>query len=221
MPAIVKMSQLSETGFKPSSGQDIYAEAQRYFAGEARVNYALKQLVADLQNHCIDYAIIGAVALFAHGYERLTDNINLLLTVEGLDKFRKELLGRGPWGACGYDQTASRKEVTSYPYGVKIKIVTTGDYPGDGKPKPVSIPEPTAALTEINGVKFVTFEKLIELKLASGMTAPHRLKDLADVQELIKIRGLEPEFAERLDPYVRGKFVELAEAVKQSPKDEG
>ncbi len=98
--------------------------------------------------------------------------------------------------------------------------MTTGEYPGDGKPKPVSIPEPSAASTEINGVRFVTLEKLIELKLASGMTAPHRLKDLADVQELIKIRGLQPEFAERLDPYVREKFVELAEAVKQSPKDD-
>jgi hypothetical protein len=43
-------------------------------------------------------------------------------------------------------------------------------------------------------------EKLIELKLASGMTAPDRLKDLADVQELIKIRGLSRDFAEKLDP---------------------
>jgi hypothetical protein len=98
--------------------------------------------------------------------------------------------------------------------------MTTGEYPGDGKPKPVSIPEPSAASVEIDGVRFATLEKLIELKLASGMTAPHRLKDLADVQELIKIRGLQPEFAERLDPYVREKFVELAETVKQSPRDE-
>jgi hypothetical protein len=41
------------------------------------------------------------------------------------------------------------------------------------------------------------------------------LKDLADVQELIKVRGLTNEFAERLDPYVRGKFLELFEAVRQ------
>ena len=31
----------------------------------------------------------------------------------------------------------------------------------------------------------LSLPKLIELKLASGMTAPGRLKDLADVQELI------------------------------------
>ena len=97
--------------------------------------------------------------------------------------------------------------------------MTTGEYPGDGQPKPVAMPEPILASIEIDGVQFVTLEKLIELKLASGMTAPHRLKDLADVQKLIKIRGLQPEFSEQLDPYVRDKFVELAAAVKQSPKD--
>ena len=44
---------------------------------------------------------------------------------------------------------------------------------------------------------------LIELKLASGMTAPHRLKDLADVQELIRAARLPRELADELDPYVR------------------
>ena len=100
-----------------------------------------------------------------------------------------------------------------------MDVMTTGEFPGDGKPKPVSFPDPSAASTEIDGVRFVTLEKLIELKLASGMTAPHRLKDLADVQELIKIRGLRAEFSEQLDPYVREKFLQLYETVEQAPKD--
>ena len=41
------------------------------------------------------------------------------------------------------------------------------------------------------------------------MTAPDRLKDLADVQELIKIRSLDGEFADKLNPYVREKYLEL------------
>jgi len=53
------------------------------------------------------------------------------------------------------------------------------------------------------------------LKLASGMTAPDRLKDLADVQELIKIRHLSREFAENLNPYVRAKYLELLEGVER------
>jgi hypothetical protein len=43
----------------------------------------------------------------------------------------------------------------------------------------------------IDGIKTVILEKLIELKLASGMTAADRLKDLADVQELIKTKSLD------------------------------
>ena len=47
------------------------------------------------------------------------------------------------------------------------------------------------------------------------MTAPDRLKDLADVQELIKIRHLSREFVENLNPYVRAKYLELLEAVER------
>lgn len=195
---------------------DRYDEARRYFMGEGRLNKSLARVVGDLTQHGIDYMVIGAVALLAHGFPRLTEDIDLVLTKEGLESFHRELIGMDYIPAF----PGARKRLRSTTDGVIIEIMTTGEYPGDGKPKPVSIPEPLTASTEIDGVRFVTFEKLIELKLASGMTAPYRLKDLADVQELIKIRGLQPEFAERLDPYVREEFVKLAEAVKQSPKDE-
>ena len=46
------------------------------------------------------------------------------------------------------------------------------------------------------------------------MTSPHRLKDLADVQELIKIKNLTINFAEKLNPFVREKFLELQKAVE-------
>ena len=56
-------------------------------------------------------------------------------------------------------------------------------------------------------------ERWIELKLASGMVAPHRLKDLADVQELIRAARLPSTMAADLDPWVRDKFLELWNAV--------
>lgn len=43
----------------------------------------------------------------------------------------------------------------------------------------------------------------------SGMTNPHRLKDLADVQELTKALQLPIDFADQLDPYVQQKFRDL------------
>jgi hypothetical protein len=183
--------------------------------GQGSLNNTLAQLTSDLKEHGIDYMVIGAVALLAHGYPRFTEDIDLVLTPEGLEVFHRELIGLGYVPAF----PGAKKRLRSTRDGVTIEVMTTGEYPGDGKPKPVSIPEPSTASTEIDGIQIVTFEKLIELKLASGMTAPHRLKDLADVQELIKIRRLRSKFVERLDPYVRGKFLELYETVKQSPKD--
>ena len=50
---------------------------------------------------------------------------------------------------------------------------------------------------------------MLELKLASGMSAPHRLKDLADVIETIRALFLPRETGAQLDPSVRAKFDEL------------
>jgi len=59
-------------------------------------------------------------------------------------------------------------------------------------------------------------ERLIDLKLASGMSAAHRLKDIADVLELIKHAKLARDVGERLDASVRAKYFELWEAAQTS-----
>lgn len=191
---------------------EIYAEGQRYFMGQGTLNNTLLRLTADLKEHGIDYMVIGAVALLAHGYPRFTEDIDLVLTPEGLSTFHRELVSRAYVPAF----PDARKKLRSTQDGVSIEVMTTGEYPGDGKPKPVSIPDPSSASTEIDGVCFVTLEKLVELKLASGMTAPHRLKDLADVQELIKVLGLDSSFATHLHPYVRDEYLKLCDAVEKS-----
>ena len=198
------------------SVSETYEEGLRYFMGSGNVNQTLKRLASDLKSHNIDYVVIGAVALLAHGYHRFSEDIDLVMTREGLEKFHRELIGLGY--APAFPQ--ARKRLRATEQGVSIDVMLAGEFPGDGKPKPVTVPDPKTAAVEIEGVRFVTLEKLIEFKLASGMTAPDRLKDLADVQELIKVRTLPDEFAERLDPYVRAKFLELCETVKQMPNRE-
>jgi hypothetical protein len=191
------------------SVSETFAEGQRYFIGEGTLNNALERLSQDLRDNNIDYMVIGAIALLAHGYPRFTEDIDLVMTGEGLEKFHQELVG------LRYVPSFpnARKRLRSTADNVSIEVMLSGEYPGDGKPKPVSMPVPSTASQEIDGIKFVTLEKLIELKLASGISAPDRLKDLADVQELIKLRKLDSTFAENLDPYVKGKFLELEAAV--------
>jgi hypothetical protein len=205
---------------EPRSIREAYAEGLRYFMGEGQLNNALARLCADLEQHEIDYMVIGAVALLAYGYPRFTEDIDLVLTTEGLEKFHRELIGPGYLPAFpGAKKRLRAVAAASGGGGVSIEVLTAGDYPGDGKPKPVSFPVPANASVEIDGVRIVTLEKLIELKLASGMTAPDRLKDLADVQELIKARGLSSGLAERLNPYVREKYLQLCEGVEQARQD--
>ncbi len=189
-----------------------YQEGLRFFMGEGTLNETLRRVAKDLESSGIDYSVIGAVALNQHGYRRFTEDIDLLLTRDGLEKFQNELVGLGYRPAF---EGATKKFRTTQE-NVTIEIITAGEFPGDGKPKAVVFPHPNEHQIEIEGIKTLTLEKLIELKLASGMTAPHRLKDLADVQELIKIKNLSADFVEKLDPYVREKFLELQSAVEKS-----
>ncbi len=62
---------------------------------------------------------------------------------------------------------------------------------------------------EREGIRVVTLEKLIELKLASGISAPHRLRDLADVQDLIVRLELPLAFSDRLNPWVQTTYRDL------------
>jgi hypothetical protein len=195
-----------------SSPVSAYQEGLRFFMGEGMLNETLRRVAKDLESHAIDYSVIGAIALNQHGYRRFTEDIDLLLTREGLEKFQKELIGLGYRPAF----EGATKKFRTTEENVTVEIITAGEFPGDGKPKPVCFPNPNENQTEIEGIKTLTLEKLIELKLASGMTAPHRLKDLADVQELIKIKNLSADFTEKLNPFVREKFWELQKAVAEA-----
>ena len=95
-------------------------------------------------------------------------------------------------------------------HNVNIDVLLTGDYPGDGQPKPVSCPDP-AVVAELDeeGIPILSLPALIELKLASGMTAPDRPRDLDDVIQLVRANSLPREYSEKLNPYVRDKYDEL------------
>ena len=179
-------------------------EAEAYFMGEGGVRSAAAAIAERLTAAGIDYAIAGAIALGEHGFKRLTVDVDVLLRREGLERFKAEWLGRGY-----VEVRPGGKAVRDTINNVKIDFLLTGDFPGDGKPKPVAFPDPREAAIAGEKYRVVSLPRLVEMKLASGMTAPHRLQDLADVLRLIRAAALPREFAAQIDPYVRGKFEEL------------
>ena len=180
-------------------------EASAHFAGKSGVFQTLLNLARRLDEEGIPYAVIGGMALGRHGLARMTEDVDVLMTADGLAAFQARCVGKGYTSAFA----GARKTFRDTETQVRIEIITTGEYPGDGKPKPVAFPNPTEASVDVEGVRVVTLEKLIELKLASGMSAPHRLRDLADVQDLIGALGLPVDLAERLDESVRGEYHRL------------
>ena len=182
--------------------------------GLDEVHHALRRLTATLEADGIPYAIVGAMALNAHGYRRVTTDVDVLLTRAGLALFKERHLGRG-W----VERFPGSKGLRDTEGGVKIDVLIAGDYPGDGKPKSVRFPDPSVAVLG-DGFRVLAVRDLVELKLASGMTNPDRLKDLADVQELIRHASLDVALANELDPMVREKFVEIWNATRRGPVED-
>ena len=175
---------------------------------------AARDIATRLSDLGIDYAIAGALCLGAHGVVRATENVDVLVTRAGLDRFKAEWLGRGytnlrPGG----------KAVRDTSNGVKIDFLIAGDFPGDGRPKQVDFPQPAAVRVPAGGFQIVALPRFVELKLASGITAPHRLQDLADVLRLIEAKGLDRAFARELNPYVGAKCDELWLAAQHPEED--
>ena len=190
------------------------AEISMQFDKAGPVYRTLDKVSRRLDALNLPYVTVGGMALSLHGFIRATDDVDLLVTADTLAAIHDKLEGLG-W----VPPFAGSKNLRDAETGVKIEFFITGEYPGDGKPKAVSFPDPADVAVEIGGVKCISLPALVQLKLASG-TVAWRLKDLADVQEVIRILALPESFASGIDPSVRDKFLELWHAVQSAPRDE-
>lgn len=180
------------------------SEGSRFFEGGSRVQEALAKITRRLKDLGVPYCVVGGMALFQHGYRRFTEDVDILVTKEGLKKIHEKLSG------LGYLPPFHRsKNLRDVELGVRIEFLIAGEYPGDGRPKPVAFPDPADAGVDQEGIKYLDLPRLLELKLASGMTAPDRMKDLADAFELIKLTDSPRDFGELLSPFVQAKYDEL------------
>jgi hypothetical protein len=188
-------------------------EGSMHFEKASAVQQALNRIARELERLGVPYAIAGGMALFFHGYRRFTDDVDILVTRDSLKVIHDNLEGRGYLPP--FEGSKNLRDTIA---GVKVEFIVTGDYPGDGKPKPVAFPNPSEVSVEIEGCRFLSLEKLIELKLASGLTNPLRGQDIIDVQKLIEVVGLDEEFATKLNPFVRDKFLDLVRLIRANPQ---
>ncbi|HEY5313229.1 MAG TPA: hypothetical protein VIK18_11950 [Pirellulales bacterium] len=204
---------LTYEGLLASDPRWALSEGSLFFEGKGAVQESLRRIAGRLNELGIPYAIVGGMALFQHGYRRFTEDIDILVTRGALKSIHAALDGRGY--VRPFERSKNLRDAESR---VKIEFLVSGEYPGDGKPQPVKFPDPESLTVDRDGIKVLDLARLIELKLASGLTGSDRLKDLADVQELIKLLDLPQELGMELDESVREKYRELWDAVHRRKK---
>jgi hypothetical protein len=126
------------------------SEGSRFFEDKSAVQDALRKITRRLNELEIPYAIVGGMALFHHGYRRFTEDVDLLVTRQSLKQIHEKLDG-----LCYVPPFPFARNPRDVESGVKIEFLITGDFPGDGKPKPVAFPDPVDAGFESDGGRYL------------------------------------------------------------------
>lgn len=181
-----------------------------FFQGSDPVHQTMNRIAAELENANIPYAVVGGMAVNAHRHRRTTDDLDILLTPEGLAAFRQHFIGHS------FDTIPGRsRRFVDRGNAVTLDILVTGMFPGSGKPGPIAYPDPRTICERIENVEVVNLPTLLELKLAA-----RRYQDFADVVALIRIHQLEEAFADRLHPSVRSDYIECLEEKRREDEYE-
>jgi hypothetical protein len=149
--------------------------------------------VARLLRDRVDAVVLGGVAVFLHGYERSTTDLDLYTLDRPLTYAQLESAG-AKWSL------AKREHVLD---GVRIHTVT-----------PEDAGHVVEATLIIQGVRLVGLGDLIAIKMICGLNDAGRMKHIADVQELIRAVPLDKRFASKLRSELRAPFKDPVDGVR-------
>ncbi len=181
-----------------------------FFKGRDPVHQTMRRVVKQLEKSKIPYAVVGGMAVFAQGYRRTTDDLDILLTRAGLATFRSVFEAKGYKTVAGHP-----KRFIDPVNGVTFDILITGLFPGTGKPGPISYTDPAEVSETIEKIRVVDLPTLIQLKLAAG-----RYQDFADVVSLIRVHHLDESFQAKLHPAVHRDYTECLDECRREEEYE-
>lgn len=151
----------------------------------------------------ISYSICGGVAVCLHGYQRNTVDLDVVIRSDDTEAVRAALSDAG----LVWDEANAEFRT---PAGIAVQFLIAGRKAGPGSE--VTIPDPAGEqnVEEREGLTVVRLSRLIEMKIACGMSNLRRThKDFADVVELIAARHLDESFARYLHKSLRPAFRDL------------
>jgi len=122
--------------------------------------------------------LIGGVAVIRHGYRRTTKDRDLLVSHRQVGQLADRLMDDPAWERLEVRQYAFLHRAT----GMPVDFLVSGDLMQVGRPYVFPDPADLEMVEGIEGVPCVGLHELLYLKLLAG-----RMRDLADVMELVKL----------------------------------
>jgi hypothetical protein len=184
--------------------EDPGAYVLRENTGTTGLELTARAAVEALAEHDIPHLVAGGLAVQEHGYHRVTLDVDLVVpdVLEAVEFLTASLAGPFVRVPGCEDRVRDQRN------GVFVDLLPAGRVLRQGCEVP--FPEPS----EVTGKPtFVSLEQLISLKLDSWAHNPvHRLKDKADVIELVKARRLPREL--NVAAPVRRHYTETWDALK-------
>jgi hypothetical protein len=181
-----------------------------FFQGRDPVHKSLKRIVKRLVKAKISYALVGGMAVNSHGHQRTTNDVDLLLTAEGLAELRRRFVPKY------YEEVPRRpRRLIDRNNQVAIDFLVTGLFPGSGKPGPIVYPDPASVRTTLGDYEVVNLITLVQLKLAA-----RRYQDFADVVELIRVYDLDESFGNQLHSSLQRDYIECLEEKRREDEYE-
>jgi hypothetical protein len=178
----------------------VRAQLIRKVSGSTDLTRTLRRAVSALARSNIPSLVVGGYAVQEHGYARFTSDIDLV--VPDVAEARAVLSMRGFRENAGSTMTLTDR-VTK----VEVDLLPGGGSVGPG---PLPLPIPTVVSAEPT---LADLRTLVEIKLSSYLGSPaSRLRDLADVNELIKLNEIPRDFP--LDPAVQAHFQQTWDALE-------
>lgn len=151
----------------------------------------------------IHHCFIGGAVLPFHGYRRMTDDIDMLVSAE--DKHKLKNIPIGVMRDVTRASSSVRRMVLHEPR-TEVEIIYSGD---DFNKTGFVYPEPGEVSTIVQGVPVLTLKSLVSFKVQSGIEAKGRIRDLGDAQELIRRNNLPKDYLEGISDAVQDKYYEL------------
>lgn len=190
------------------------AEAWLIFSKEGPVWDTLRRADAALNDAGIPHAVVGGLSVFLHGHRRMTTDVDLLVRPDDRQRVCDAL-----------DAADMRLEKWEFigPEDVRLHLLLTGEPEGIDWAKQIPFPDPSDAqiCSTLDGFKTVRLARLVEMKLACGLSNPRRPRDVDDALRLIEVNELDKRFAGKLHRLLRTEFKRLVDVTRRYPATHG